>query len=234
MLAHVVNIPPAQHLAEDFARIADLPRNEAIAALRELRSREFSRISAWQQSHLGELTGQDVCTSLTALTDGMVINLAQRAAAKVNAPADWSNHVGVLAVGGYGRGEMNPFSDLDLLVLGAGKQPAPWQGAFYNELQTMCWDVKFTVGASQRGLPELARIIDEDFVTATAVIEWRPLLAGTAIQAQIEETLKRFRDKRATPFLQYKLQELSERRAKAGASLFLICLLYTSDAADDM
>ena len=222
MLAHVVHIPPAKHLADDFLRIAALPRNEAVTALRELRTREFAAISSWQQSHLGEITGQDVCTALSALTDGMVINLAQRAAAKVNAPADWSNHVGVLAVGGYGRGEMNPYSDLDLLVLCAGKTPASWQGAFYNELQTLCWDVKFTVGASQRGLPELARVIDEDFVTATALIEWRPLLAGATLQAQVEETLERFRNRRATPFLQYKLQELSERRAKAGASLFLM------------
>ena len=222
MLAHVVHIPPAKHLKEDFRRIAALPRNEAVAALRALRTREFAAISAWQQGHLGELTGQDVCTALTALTDGMVINLAQRAAAKIQAPADWSNHVGVLAVGGYGRGEMNPYSDLDLLVLGAGKTAPAWQGAFYNELQTLCWDVKFTVGASQRGLPELARVIDEDFVTATALIEWRPLLAGAALQTQVEETLERFRKRRATPFLQYKLQELSERRAKAGASLFLM------------
>lgn len=222
MLFHTVPLPAAAHLEPEFARIAGLARSEAVAALKAMRVAEFQAIAATQLKHLGEITGQDVSNAITVLTDGIVRSLAQRAALKVGAPADWSEHVGVLAVGGYGRGEMNPWSDLDLLVLGAGKTAAGWQMAFYNELQTLCWDVKFTVGASQRGLAELAKIIDEDYVTATAVVEWRPLIAGAGLQQQLIETLERFRERRATDFLKYKLQELAERRAKTGVSLFLM------------
>ncbi len=222
MPAPLVIIPEATHLAADIARIDALPRSEAVAELRALRTREFQSISAWQQAHLGEITGQDVVGHLTALTDAIVRSLARRAALKVGAPADWSDQVGVLAVGGYGRGEMNPNSDLDVLVLNAGRPAQGWPGAFYNEFQTLCWDVKFTVGASQRGLADLGRVIEEDFVTATAVIEWRALLAGEGIQQQLHDLLERFRGRRATEFLKYKLTELQERRQKAGASLFLM------------
>ncbi len=209
-------------LTQALERIAELSRLDAIAALKMLRHAEYQAIAAWQIEHLGEITGNDVVARITALTDGIVCHLAQRAAVKVAAPADWSDHVGVLAVGGYGRGEMNPYSDLDLLVLGVGKQVAPWQAAFYNEFQTLCWDVKFTVGASQRSVSELARTLEEDFITATAVVEWRPLLAGAPVQQALIALLTRFRERRPKEFLLYKLQELVERRAKAGVSLFLM------------
>ena len=216
----------ARHLinrrAHAIAEIAKLTRNDAVAALKALRQTEYQTLAAWQIEHLGEVTGQDVSARITALTDDIVCHLAQRAAVRTAAPPDWSNHVGVLAIGGYGRSEMNPYSDLDLLVLGVGKQIAPWQAAFYNEFQTLCWDVKFTVGASQRSAVELARILEDDFVTATAVIEWRPLIAGPPVQQAVVDILKHFRARRAKEFLRYKLQELAERRAKAGVSLFLM------------
>lgn len=212
----------ATRIDAELARIADLPRNEAIAALKALRQSEYQTIAAWQIEHIGEITGQDVVQRITALTDGIVCNLARRAALKVGAPTDWSESLGILAVGGYGRGEMNPWSDLDLMVLTVGKQTAPWQTLFYNEFQTLCWDVKFTVGASQRAANDLSRTIEEDFITATALIEWRPLVAGAPVQQAITEVLTRFRDRRAKEYLRYKIQELHERRAKAGVSLFLM------------
>lgn len=215
-------VASALQLDPEMSHIAGLPRAEAITAIRELRVREFAAIAAWQQAHLGEITGQDVAVVITRLTDVIVCNLAERAARKIGAPTDWSDHVGVLAIGGYGREEMNPYSDLDLLVLGVGTQAPPWQVPFYNELQTACWDAKFSVGASQRSAVELEKMIAEDFVTATAAIEWRPLLAGAAVQTAMTGLLERLRERRGTEFLKYKLQELTERRAKAGVSLFLM------------
>ncbi len=215
-------IPAAPQLTAELVRIAELPRTDAVTAIRALRVREFAELATWQRDHLGEITGQDVTTAISAFTDAVVCNLAQRAALKVGAPADWSDQVGVLAVGGYGRGEMNPYSDLDLLILGAGAQAPAWQVPFYNEFQTLCWDTKFAVGASQRSAVELGRVIDEDFVTATAAIEWRPLLAGPVIQQAMNGLLETCRERRGTEFLKYKLMELADRRAKAGVSLFLM------------
>ena len=212
----------APALTTELARIASLPRGEAITALRELRVREFQTLAEWQRAHLGEITGQDVAAAITTLTDAVVRNLAERAAVKVGAPSGWSDQVGVLAIGGYGRCEMNPYSDLDLLVLAVGSQAPAWQVPFYNEFQTLCWDAKFAVGASQRNALELEKMICEDFVTATAAIEWRPLLAGPAVQQAMAGLLERLRERRGTEFLKYKLMELADRRAKAGVSLFLM------------
>ncbi len=214
--------PLSATLNRELIGLANAPRGEAVAALKALRVRELALIKQWQLEHLGELTGNDVCSAITALTDALVRHVVERAFARVDAPADWSNHVGVFAIGGYGRGEMNPGSDLDLLVLAATKTPQVWLAKGYAELQALLWDVKFQVGASQRNLAELERILQEDFVTGTAVIEQRPLLAGEVPQRELAALLERFRAKRTLPFLRYKLDELAKRRAQAGVSLFLM------------
>ncbi len=220
-LSHVVNIPPAKHLETEFTRISALGRNDAVAALKVLKQTEFEAIAKHQLDHINEITGIDVVTQITAMIDGIVRELSRRAFLKVGAPADWVNEVGVFAVGGYGRGEMNPRSDIDLLVLSTGK-PAEWKDKGYAELQASLWDVKFQVGASHRHASELTRIVEEDFVTGTAIIESRPLLTAEPTDQAMQVVIDRFQSKRASPFLRYKIEELEKRRSQAGVSLFLM------------
>ncbi len=209
-------------LRDELAATAALPRAEAVQACRAVRTRELAAISQHQQDHLQETDGTALCADITAVTDAVVATLAERAFSRVGAPPTWRQQVGVFAVGGYGRAEMNPASDVDLLVLSAGAKAPEWMIKGWPELQALLWDVKFTVGASQRSVAELSRILDEDFVTATAVLEQRPLLADSAVIAELQALIARFRKRQALPYLRFKLDELEKRRAQAGVSLFLM------------
>lgn len=220
--AYVVRIPRLTHLDGELARIEALPRSEAVAALRALRQREMANISARQSERLAETTGQDVAAELTALCDAVTACVVRRAAVRAGAPVGWQEQAGVFAVGGYGRAEMCPNSDLDLLWLSTGSRQPEWFQPMWTELNALLWDVKFAVGASQRSLGELSRLIEEDFVTATALLEQRPLVSGAAPAAALGEALERFRRRRAQAFLRYKIEELEKRRSQAGASLFLM------------
>ena len=191
-----------------------------MAALKAIRVRELARIGQWQLDHLNEATGLDVALQVAGVADVIIRALARRAFVKANAPADWQQQVGLFAVGGYGRGEQNPHSDIDLLVLAADSKALAWLAPANAELQALMWDVKFVVGASMRNIGELERITDEDFVTATAVLEQRPLMAGEPLIEGMRTLLARFRKRRTTPFLKFKLDELAKRRAQAGVSLF--------------
>ena len=219
--AHVVHVPEPLHLREELERLVTAPRAEAVAGLKALRAREAAALAEHQRSHLGEITGADVCLQLTGLTDAVLRILGRRAALRVGAGEHWQDRVGLFAVGGYGRGDMNPASDLDLLVVVATPAP-PWASAFYGELQALCWDVKFTVGASQRHLGELDKLISTDFVTATALIEQRPLMAGLELTFEVSQVLERFRTSHSVSFLRYKIEELTKRRTQAGVSVFLM------------
>jgi [protein-PII] uridylyltransferase len=220
--AHVVHIPAAAHLDAAIAALADLPRPEAVAGFKELRQAELKRVAAWQVQHLNEATGLDVAMHIAGMTDAVVRALAQRAARKAQAPADWLDTAGVFAVGGYGRGEQCPSSDLDLLMLCAAPKPPPWWEAFAAELNSLCWDVKFTVGAHKRTAAELAHMIEDDFVTATALVEQRPVLSGARPAQAVTGMLDDFRRRRAVPFLRYKIDEMAKRRDGTGASLLLM------------
>ena len=218
---HRITMPDLGPVAAEIAATASLGRNEAVAALKAIRVREFAALHAHLVEHINETTGLDVVLSIAALTDAIVRALAERAMQRAGAPADWMAHTGVFAVGGYGRGEMNPHSDLDLLMLDV-KPGLAWADKAWGELNTLLWDAKFQVGASHRSAPELSRIVEEDFVTATAIIESRPVQAGAEPAAAMSDILARFRKRRGTAFLAYKLDELAKRRESAGASLFVM------------
>jgi [protein-PII] uridylyltransferase len=207
-------------IEREIAVLEHAPRAEAVAGFRALRQRELVNVAKAQLAQLGTITGLDVVSALALLTDAIIRALARRAFDKAGAGPDWTSQVGVFALGGYGRGELNPYSDIDLMVLGLDARSPAWLTAANAELQTLLWDVKFTVGASLRSLPDLERIIDEDFVTATAVIEQRSLMAGARIEEGMNELLARFRRRRCNPYLKFKIEELEKRRSQAGVSIF--------------
>jgi len=218
--ASTVFVPETAALLRELAALRGVPRPEAIAAIKAIRVRDHEVIAKQQVEHLSETAGLDTALAIAGLADAIIRELADRAFSKAGAPAGWHEQVGIFATGGYGRGELNPCSDIDLLVLAKDGKQVPWLAAGNAELQASMWDVKFTVGASMRGLGELARIIDEDFITATAVMEHRPLLAGMALRDGLRETMATFRKRRGVAFLKFKLDELAKRREQAGVSLF--------------
>jgi len=218
--ASTVFIQETSALLRELVGLRTMPRPDAIAAIKAIRVREHDIIARHQLEHLSETSGVDTALALAGLSDAIIRELADRAFSKAGAPAGWHEQVGIFATGGYGRGELNPCSDIDLLVLAKDGKQVAWLAAGNAELQASMWDVKFTVGASMRGLSELARIIDDDFVTATAVMEHRPLIAGVALRDGLRAAMATFRKRRGVAFLKFKLDELAKRREQAGVSLF--------------
>lgn len=215
-----IRIPRSRSLDEKLAQLlAAGDRPSLVSGGKELRQRDLARIAKNQLDNINEVTGLDVATSITVLTDGLVRTLVAFAADRVQVPADWQERVGVFALGGYGRGELAPHSDIDLLVFHLGSRP-DWLQRFNQELQTLLWDVGFQVGASMRAAPELERMLAEDMVTATAVLEQRLLVGSDAIEEELRGIRERFRKRRGRVFLRYKVEELRERQQKAGANLF--------------
>ncbi len=128
----------------------------------------------------------------------------------------------LMAVGGYGRGALAPFSDLDLLFLRPYK-PTPHVESVIEFMLYALWDLGFKVGHASRTVPECLRLGREDFTIRTSLLEAR-LLAGDARLA--EDLIHRFRTElvagTTAEFVAAKLKERDERHARAGASRYLV------------
>jgi [protein-PII] uridylyltransferase len=140
---------------------------------------------------------QDIATFRTALTEGdnrlkqrflddePVERLVRDRARLVDAllKTAWSMHIGehvrdvaLIAVGGYGRGELNLCSDIDIMILLPKSESAPWQGSLEKFL-TFMWDIGLEVGHSVRTIDDCQRESAADVSVATTMIEAR-LLQG--------------------------------------------------------
>ena len=93
----------------------------------------------------------------------------------------WTQHLGdhvrelaLIAVGGYGRGELNLCSDIDIMVLLPKSETAPWQPDLERFL-TFMWDIGLEVGHSVRTIDDCQRESTADVSVATTMIEARLL-----------------------------------------------------------
>ena len=92
---------------------------------------------------------------------------------------DISQPISLMAVGGYGRGELHPYSDVDLLILldnSLSEQPPESISLFLTQL----WDVGLEIGHSVRSLKQCRELAEQDITIATNLLETR-LLAGSPV-----------------------------------------------------
>ena len=128
----------------------------------------------------------------------------------------------LMAVGGYGRGALAPFSDIDLLFLRPYKQTAHTESVIEFMLYAL-WDLGFKVGHASRTVDECIKLSREDYTIRTSILEARRLIGDEKL---CEDLKKRFRDEvvkgTTIEFVSAKLKERDERHAKAGASRYVV------------
>ncbi len=122
--------------------------------------------------------GREVCASRATLIDILLRNifaLASAAADKANGAS--AIPLSLVALGGYGRNELNPGSDVDLMFLhqhAGGEIPAA-VSATAEQVLYFLWDVGFKVGHSTRSVQEAIAQANDEMLTKTAMLEARHL-----------------------------------------------------------
>ncbi len=128
----------------------------------------------------------------------------------------------VLAVGGYGRAELAPHSDIDLLFLYPYKR-TPLVEQLAEFLLLKLWDAKLKVGHATRSVDECLRFAEQDLTIFTGLLESRPLWGSTKLA---EEFARRFWNEAArrwsAEFVEAKLAERDARHDRMGDSRYLL------------
>jgi [protein-PII] uridylyltransferase len=131
-------------------------------------------------------------------------------------------HIAIVAVGGYGRGELAPHSDLDLVFLLPYKQ-TPHTEQIVEFLYYVLWDVGLKIGHATRSVDECIRQARADITIRTSILEARFLAGETALFMQLEERFWReVVDGTAIAFVDAKLQERYERHRRLGDSRYVL------------
>ena len=158
------------------------------------------------------------------LTDGIVATVLEIAQTRLhpNPNPTEGERIAVLAVGGYGRGEMAPQSDVDLLFLMPYKV-TPWAESLIESMLYMFWDLHLKVGHASRSIKDCIRLGREDFTIRTALLEHRFLSGDPALAAKLTETLHKDLFKgTASEFIEAKLAERAARHKKQGGQRYMV------------
>jgi [protein-PII] uridylyltransferase len=188
-------------------------------------SREYvQRARAWlRDRHRAGAGGLEIVAAYSGMMDCLVRFLFEFASEDFfrRYPGHKPN-CAVLAQGGYGRSELNPYSDIDLLFLYSWKITPYFESVTEKLLYTL-WDAGLQVGSAARSVSESMRLAEADIKVKTALLDARFLCGDTALFAEFEKTAERRLIKRRTGrFVQEKIEESRTRHERFGGSVYLL------------
>ena len=170
------------------------------------------------------LSGIAAARALSALQDAIIQVIYDFAVKHVYYAQNPSTaeRIAIVATGGYGRGELAPGSDIDLLFVRPFKQTA-WGESVIEFILYMLWDLGLKVGHATRSLAECVRLAKLDVTIRTAILEARYLWGDRGLY---DELRKKFWNEVATgngrDFVEAKLAERKMRHSRQGESRYLV------------
>ncbi len=128
----------------------------------------------------------------------------------------------IIAIGGYGRGEMAPHSDVDLLFL-SGVKTSPSNEQIIEYILYMLWDLKLKVGQAVRTIQECIHRAIDDITIATSIVEARYIWGDKALFDQLQTAYRtKVQSALSRKFIDLKLQERDLRHEKMGGSRYVV------------
>ncbi|MEP3560702.1 MAG: [protein-PII] uridylyltransferase [Marinobacter sp.] len=101
-------------------------------------------------------------------------------------PFSSSPDIALVAVGGYGRGELHPHSDIDLLILTHQGTESAWQDDL-SAFITLLWDLKLDIGHSVRSVDECVAAAKQDITILTNLLETRTIAGQDSLREDLTE-----------------------------------------------
>ena len=147
-------------------------------------------------------------------TDALIQTCWQRFKWDENLNSWRKTRISLVAVGGYGRGELMPHSDIDLLLL-SERDNLQKHAANIQSFTTLLWDIGLEIGHSVRGVKEAFRQAKGDVTIMTSMLDARLLSGSPILLDQLNQMLDRRKSWRITEFFDAKVNEQDERHAKS-------------------
>ena len=130
--------------------------------------------------------------------------------------------IAIVATGGYGRGELAPYSDIDLMFLLNYKR-TPRTEQIIEYMLYMLWDMGLKVGHATRSIDEAVKLSNDDLTIRTSLLEARFLWGEESLYLRFREKFSDDVDSSSGPaFVEAKLAERDERHARMGDTRYVL------------
>src|SRR5947207_4055283 len=208
------------HAANRLAATGGTRPTEVLPLYKKFLKVEEHRLRLKHQAGGG---GREICARRSELVD-VLLQYVFGAAATATRKGAGAAPLALIALGGYGRGELNPFSDIDVMLLHreGTRKISPQLEEMVQQVLYLLWDSGFKVGHSTRSIKEAIAQANQDMLTKTAMLEAR-FLAGDADLA--EEFRQQFRFKCVEgyerEYVEMRMQDQVARHKKYGESVYL-------------
>ena len=162
--------------------------------------------------------GLRTCLKLTKMTDQLIQSIYR----KILSTDKISNKdLIVCALGGYGRENLAPFSDLDLLFVPFSKERKI--SIAIEKILYFLWDLGFKVGHAVRDLEEIIETAKKDFVIQTSLLDCRNICGDNETFKKVEQTIEVFfENEDRNSFIKNKIKERENRLEKKDSNSYLL------------
>lgn len=213
-----------RHAERTLAHLETLDPAIRLKSLKDFLTLENSLL---QRHHSRGASGLKITRARSVVIDCIITALVDAAlASHREAHGKQPMPVAVLALGGYGRAELCPFSDVDIMFLYPRKAPPkllqPFQSSLSDGVLYPLWDLNLKIGHSSRTLNEALDEARKDILTKNALLEARLICGDTGLYAQFTQQFRSFYAKDSPrEYVKTRMKDQGERRARYGNTVFL-------------
>ncbi len=205
-----LRLPPGRQPVQELARYKAFLKVEA------------HRLRMWHRAGAG---GLEICQARSALLDLLLRHLWDTAKASLSEQAQKEfPALALVAIGGYGRAELNPHSDIDVMFLhdrqvAAGIRPLPHLSKILDGLLYPLWDINLKIGHSVRSIEDCVKVANGDMQAKTSLIEARLIVGDQALFQKSQKTLvNKCVNGHEEEYIAQRLEDQAARRTKFGNS----------------
>jgi len=174
--------------------------------------------------HRAGAGGRQICQARAAILDALLQHLWTTTKDKLSAGAKKEfPPIALVAIGGFGRAELNPHSDIDFMFLHEGQvavaKPLPYLAKLIDGVLYPLWDIGLKIGYSVRDLNDCLKVANTDMQSKTSLIESRLIIGDQKLFAKFQKTVISkcvvgYEDK----YIAMRLEDQASRRSKHGNS----------------
>ena len=168
--------------------------------------------------------GRQIAAQKAAVLDVVISHLFHNACQNCTTSSKAPQPLALCALGGYGRGELNPFSDVDIMFLydGVSNKVSAYVNEVVEQVLYMLWDIGFKVGHSTRSIKEAIKQANQDMLSKTSLLESRIVIGEQQLFDSFQEAfLAKCVLGREDEYIRWRVEDQRARHAKYGNAVCL-------------